>query len=473
MTAEAGVSSGRSKAVLLTVFPIAAVAVNLMVWVTGLSRSGFWADDFLNLTSFNRTFGELSNDHINKGKYVINAFWALGTDAFGLGSVVPFLLLNGLILTAGVALWLWLGSRHRWGAVEAWWVGALFLCTAAWLPTALWSSNITHSCGFLALGIAAVAHERCMAARTLRAAQAWSLLGGAAWTFALISNLIYLGLLAIAAYFTFHQVLKLRRFGVAGWRAGGMTASWNLVAPLVYFAAIGYPATTESSTYGGSGFSHFRGNYDFYKFLLAPSTILVVAYGLIIAGAAAGAFVCARRRDWFPLAVLAAAVATAMPALLQGQQRDIHYLAMPLLLLFSALAAGVRPLLASGLPQVGRLRGALFAVALVSLVLIFRQGADTRAFFVNTPYGSQLTTFRSQVAALTPAAGALCVKLALDPQHQALLNAEMSGAAGFVVPPIAAAQVYLFSSGERCPSTVPASTITVSLDARGDFIAGA
>jgi len=163
---------------LLIVFPVGAVALSLMAWVTGLSRSGFWADDFLNLTSFNRTFGALSNDQINKGKYVINAFWALGTDAFGLGSVVPFLLLNGLILAAGVALWLWLGARRHWSAVEAWWIGGLFLASAAWLPTALWSSNITHSCGFLALGVGAVAHERCMAADTLRRTQAWSLLGG-------------------------------------------------------------------------------------------------------------------------------------------------------------------------------------------------------------------------------------------------------------------------------------------------------
>ena len=42
-----------------------------------MSRSGFWGDDFLFLTHFNRTLGDLSDDHINTGKYAANLFWAL------------------------------------------------------------------------------------------------------------------------------------------------------------------------------------------------------------------------------------------------------------------------------------------------------------------------------------------------------------------------------------------------------------
>jgi hypothetical protein len=458
-----------SRVAMLLTLPLLAVSLNLMVWVTAVSRSGFWADDFLNLTSFNRTFGELSNDHINKGKYVINAFWALGTDAFGLGSVVPYLLLNSLVFGTGLVLWLWVGSRRRWSAVDASWAGALFLATATWLQTALWSSNITHSCGFLALGVGLLAHERCMSARTLRTGVAWSLLGGAAWTLALVSNLLYLGLLAIAAYCTFHQVLALGRLGLARRPAVAAAASWNLVLPLVYFATVAYPATTSSSTYAESGLKYVHGNYDYYKYLLAPTAVLVAIYLLALLFGAATAIAGVRRRDLFPLAVLAASAGTVVPALLQGQQREIHYVAMPLLLLFCTVAAGARPrFLGQSLP-VPRMRGALLGLAIVALVLVFAQGANLRSFFVDTPYGAQLAKFRSQVAAVTPAGVTICAKLALDPQHQALLIAELSGAAGFLAPPIDAAGAYLYAPGHRCPSPVPASQVTIGLDARGDF----
>jgi hypothetical protein len=463
----------RPKTYALVVVPVFAVLLNVMVWIAGTSRSGFWADDFLNLTSFNHSLGDLSNDHINKGKYIINVFWAIGTQAFGAGSVVPFLLLNSLIFAAGVGMWLRVGSRTRWSPIAGWWVAALFLATASWLPTALWSSNITHSCGFLALGLGLLSHERCIAARSAREGSLWSLLGGAAWTFALVSNLIYLGLLVIAAYCSYHQVTTLRRLGADRRRATIAVGSWNLAVPLIYFGAVAYPGTTSSSTYAESGLKYLHGDYDFYKFLLAPSAGLVVVYVVLVLLAVGISVAALRRGSYFAGAVLIAAAATAFPAFIQGQQRDIHYLAMPLLLIFSAVAAGLGP---AGLGvEAARVRAkrasvALLAGATIALVLIFDQGASTRNFFVNTPYGAKLATFRSQVATLTPSAGVICARMMLDKPHQSLLYAELSGADGFLVPPIEAAEVFFLAPGERCPAA-GAVGVTISTNLRGDFVA--
>ena len=81
---------------LLIGLPAGAVGLSLLTWVTAVSRSGFWADDFLFLTHYNRTLGDLSDTQTNTGKYAANVFWAVGTSAFGTGSVVPFLLLFGV-----------------------------------------------------------------------------------------------------------------------------------------------------------------------------------------------------------------------------------------------------------------------------------------------------------------------------------------------------------------------------------------
>jgi hypothetical protein len=457
-------------AMLLLAFPVLVIILSMMVWVTAVSHSGFWADDFFNITHYNRSLGDLSY-HDNQGKYVINVFWALGTLAFGLGSVVPFLLFNTLVFATGVVMWLWIGTRARWGITEAWWIGGLFLATAAWLPTALWSSNIVHSVGFLALGFGLLAHERCLKARTIRESILWSLAGGAAWTLAIVSNLLYLGLLVIAAYCAFHQLLKIRQLGVATIRAGLAVGSWNLLIPAIYFVGIAYPATTASSAYATNGFQFIRQNLHFYRESLAPTGLLAAVYITALVFGIVGSVLSIRRRDWFPLVLLGAAGAVALGALIQSQQREIHYLAMPLLLIFSALAAGAQTMLIGRSKRRLRIRGGLLLAAAVTLFLIFRQGTDVRSYFVQSPFGDSLAAFRSEVASLTPESGIICATLDLDPQQQTLFIAQISGENGFLVPPISATQAYLVPMGGACPASGAPARITVRLNARGDFVA--
>lgn len=466
---EAGRPRDYTRTGLLLVLPCVVIALNCIVWATAVSRSGFWADDFLWVTHFSRSFGDLSNYRFNIGKYIINIFWAIGTEAFGAGSVVPFLVLNSLVFATGLTAWLWVGAKRSWSSVQAWWIGGLFIATTAWLPTTLWSSNITHSGGFFALGVGIFAHHRAMEARSGRDSTRWSMVGGAAWTFAVMSNLLYIGLVVLAAYCTWHQARRLRSFGMATPRAAAMVGFWNLLLPVLYFVAVGYPGTTASEPYSVTGLRFVEGNLRFYRSVLAPTDLLTATYLALLVGALIGAFVAVRRRsDLFPMAILGTVAATAVPALIQSQQRDIHYMAMPLLLLFSALLAGTSPMLLNASKSV---KGTVLAAAVVSMLLIFRQGGELRAYFVRSPYGSTLLAFRSQVASLTPEGGAICVRMNLDAPQQTLLIAEMSGESGFLAPPISASQVYLVAAGEHCPAVGAAVQVAVSLDARGDFAA--
>jgi hypothetical protein len=468
---ERSLSSQSTTRIALAALPVAVLVLNFMVWITAVSRSGFWADDFLNVTRYARSLGDLSNDRMNQGKYVANLFWAIGTEAFGNGSVVPFLLLNAVVFAGGVVIWLRAGINANWSALDALWIGGVFIATTAWLPTTLWSSNIVHSAGFLALAAGIVAHQRCMRARSLQSTVLWSVATGVAWTLAVVSNLLYIGLLAIAAYCVVHQVLKLRHFGVSAARASIGVGFWSLLVPLIYFATVAYPSTTANSAYATNGLQFIHQNLRFYRALLAPSALLVAVYFIVLLGALFSGAVAARRRDWFPIALLAGAFATALPALIQSQQRDIHYMAMPLLLSFSSLAAGVRPLLLGHTKIHFRLRGALLLGAVVALFLIFRQGADIRSYFVQTPYGHNLLAFRSTIARLGPENATICATMDLDAQQQALLVAEMSGQDGFAVPPINAAQTFLLAPGAPCPAQSSATRITISLNTRSEFVA--
>jgi hypothetical protein len=274
----------------------------------------------------------------------------------------------------------------------------------------------------------------------------------------------------IAAYCAYNQALALRRRDGSLLKTAVPVVILNLALPLIYFGTIAYPATSAAGPYSVTGLRFVHGNFEYYKTLIAPTTPLKVAYAAIVVAALLGALAAVRRRDFFPIAVLGSAVATGIPSLVQGQQRYVYYLAMPLLLLFSALIAGARPVLAGTAPRLRQIRAVSLVALAVALILIFAQGADVRSYFISTPYGGSLAAFRSQVAELTAPDSAICTTLNMAQDQQQLLEAELSGPDGFLVPPVSAATVAFVSPGEACPPGFNAA-ITVNIDPRLDWVA--
>lgn len=471
--AEPRATRGRLEFWSVVALPFGSILVAAVVWLVAASRSGFWADDFLNLTTFYHSLGHLSDDHVNTGKYIINVFWALGTELFGNSSVVPFLVSTMLIFATGTALWLTVGTRSHWGVVEAWWIGGIFIAVGAWLPTALWSSNVTHSGGFLALGVGFWAYERAIKSESLGRSASWSVASGIAWTLAVVSNLLYIGLLPIAAYCAFHQFKRLTTLDLSARRAAIFTGLWSIALPIAYFAAIGYPATKSSSAYAATGLSYVRTNFDFYRSVLAPSAALVVMYVALIVAGVVGGILAMRRREWFAIAVLLAAGATAVPALVQGQQREIHYMAMPLLLLLSSLGASAHELrLVAPAPR-RRVDAGLGLAAGLTLILVFLHASDLRSAWISEPYGSDLATFRSQVAQLAPAGGVICARMAMTATQETAFIDQMENTDGFYVPPIDAGAVFLLTGSQACPAPAPNARLTIAINPRGNWVATA
>jgi hypothetical protein len=454
---------------LPTALPLLVIALSAITWVVALSRSGFWADDFLLITTYSRSLGTLTDVATNGAKYTGNLFWAVATTAFGDGSAIPFLVLNTLIFVAGVTLWLRFGLAARWSRTAAWWVAGGFIASATWLPIALWSANVVHSAGFLALGLGLFAHQRCVTSETHRHAASWCAVSTLAWTLAVVSNILFTGLLVMGAYCAWAQFLKLRAFGRS--RVGDVILSAaNVLVPVLWIATVAYPATTALTPYSHPGIQFVVANLAYYQLSLAPTWPLVAIYLGVTAVAFLLALVALRRRDPFPMAVLCAAGLIAASVLIQQQQRAIHYAAMPILLILSAVATGIHSALPARM-HARWMRAPAGVVGVAALIMIFQQGADVRSFFVDTPYGSDLAVFRSQVAALTAPNSVICAQLKMTSDEHNLLTAEMSGARGFTIPPIDAEGVDFTSVNGHCPGSGPSSEIVFSVNDRGEFVA--
>jgi hypothetical protein len=346
---------------LLIAFPIYVIGAYVLVWFVALGKSGFWADDFTNMQIYSHSLGDLFNYHGNTGKYTINLFWGLMTTAFGSGSVVPYLVVDTLVFAAGVGLWFRWGVGRRWRRGTAWWIAALFIGTGVWMEDVLWATNIVHSFGFLALGLGVTAHERCMRATTRRDAYAWSIATGLCWTAAVMSNLIYVGLIVLGAYFAWLQLGKLRSLGIDVRRAVAVLGGFAVVLPIVFVAAIAYPGTKTHAGYTNTGFGFIRDDLHYYREEFAPAGWLEGTYIGLLVLAVLGGLQSLRRKDLFPLVLLATGVVVAIPVLMQSTQLYVHYMGMPLLMFFSCLGVLFDRVDLAGFPLPAR--GALVVAA--------------------------------------------------------------------------------------------------------------
>lgn len=428
------------------------LALVAAAWFSGLLRADFWADDFTNLSLYNHSVGDLTNTARNDGKYTINVFWWLGTVAFGTGSALPFIMVVSAVTVIGVVLWLRAGVPESWGQVQAWWVAAALAATSTPLGILLWASNIVHAVSFLSLGIAFAAHRRAQASATVRGGVAWSAAGAAAWLLLIVSNPLYLGALLLAVVF---GVREYRGWITRAWpapRTRKVAALITLLAqagiPSMYFVLVAYPRTTSRSSYSTFGFGEIRGNVQFYMDRLAPTWWgLAVAVSIVLA---AGVLTIVRARvDVFPLTLMISAAAIAGPVFMQGQQRADHYLAVPVLLVLSALAAAVGARGTRGAwAQSPVVRVAGVSAALLSLFVLFDSSSGVRAWWTTTPLGSQLSEARDRVAEETSAGDPLCVELEMSDAASSAFLAGIGGEAGLQLPPVLAGTATYVGPGE-------------------------
>lgn len=455
---------------LLMLPALVVLALLVAAWVSGVSNAGFWADDFTNMTLYGHSVGDLTDTARNDGKYTINVAWWLGTVAFGTGSALPYLLMVSLVSVLGVWLWLRSGVPVRWGSVQAWWVAAAWAATATPLGIMLWSSNIVHAVSLLCLGVALAAHGRAQRADATGEAVAWSSVGAFSWLVLIVSNPLYLGVLLVALVLVLEESagwIRRTRWGARGRRTAlvGMVAA-HIGVPSAYFLLVAFPRTTSRSSYSAFGLSEIPGNVAYYVDRLAPTWWSLAAYAGIFVAAAAVVVVQLLRRDLFPAALLISAAGVTVPVLMQGQQRADHYLAVPALLVLSALAAGTRPRDARAAWLERRwVRVVGILASSLALFALFDGSSAVRGWWTSTPLGAQIAAARDEIAQGTASGAALCVELDMDEASKPVFVAGMGGAGGLQLDPVLAGSVEYVDVGE-CP--VGTERVRVSEDS-GEF----
>jgi hypothetical protein len=423
-----------------SLLPLGISVVNLFWIFPAILKSDFWGDDFINLTYYQNTFTPLEP---SAGKLTINFFWGALSYIFGSYSSIPYLLLNSLVALVGVYSFMTIyNKQYPESHLNPFWLITLLLSSCILIPVMLHTSNIVHSISILALGIALnINADNGMRERK----PVLSILSeGFFWTLLIVSNLLYVACLI----FPLLTVVKKVKNSGSLKRINQKEALYIIVCillPASYFLFVAYPLTTSKQAYSNTSSGNIPDNIEFYLtfltngFLTIPIIITILGIMLFVVGV-----VNLLNRDGFAFISLLVAIGIIIPILMQGQQRGIHYFSIPLCLVFIALGGVVVNFkkIKTNWSYTG-----YSALILMTLFLLI-QSQYIRAWFIESPYGSPLTSLRYDISQQVGKTNSLCISSQLSNDEWIRFTGGIAYERGFAVSPIHNRFTTLSETGE-------------------------
>ena len=139
-----------------------------------------------------------------------------------------------------------------------------------------------------------------------------------------------------------------------------------------------------------------------------------------------------------------ASISIIVPILMQGQQRGIHYFSIPVCLLFMSLGESFQ--------KINSLSISWKTLGIPTLIILsffqIYQSQNVRAWFLDSPYGSPLSSFRYQVSEVVDETSSVCISSGLTKDAWNRFAGGIAYERGFAVYPIFNTNTVLNESGE-------------------------
>jgi hypothetical protein len=407
----------------------------IFVWVASASKADFWADDFSNMTKFGRTLGPILD---TDGKLIINFYWFIGSYFFGTGSVIPYLLLNFSVFIGSIFILNKVAHSRGWDKSFPLLILASLFGSGTIYAFLTWSSNIVHLASLFGFSCALYLQELIRKSPSKKFTLELASVMGLVWTFATLSNPLYIAFLFLGLYFTYEQYRIHAPIRDFNFLLG--LVFLNLLLPILGFIFLSYPRVTKQSAYDISGNQFIIDNAKFYlaPFISIPFLGLLLICSLAIVAIAL--LLETRNKNYVPLILFTTVVGLIYPILVQGQQRGIHYFSIPIILLVCSIYS-------MRLTQLFLFHH-LFIRFLsritigVLIVLLVAGSYWTRIWYTTTPFGQPLTQLRGEISQFVTPTNSICLRFKMPVQDRNFVIGGMGGRSGFVLPPINAVAVH-------------------------------
>jgi hypothetical protein len=411
--------------ILLTVWILALVPIYITL-LASISRSQFFADDFLWGSRFQNSPGSLFNGSAYAGRLLgNNLYWFFMGLAVGHGSAVPYLMTNLSLILASYVLVYHSFKRHRPALV----VSFTFLSISASLfESVLWSANISHCLGFFFVAATACCLTRLKDKNSRRQTLFFLPLISVIASLAILSNQIFIGPAFLFFLWALIEVFKITRYSMTH----SFTALFSFLWLLLICAFSVKSSNQFWASFGardlyGLSFHAIRPNIDWYWNLLVANnsvqkTLLITAVlswiTLIV--------IRLSRRDQF-IQIFAGPIlglSVLIPVLAQANQRSSTYLllplaATPLIYIHEKSETKFDPKFFVNLIQ--------YVLVISAVLLIFLSGRDVRSYFSENSRGQSLQNISQQVDELDESS--LCFVLDSEVELQRFAAETQAGAA--------------------------------------------
>ena len=407
-----------------------------LLWIASLTKTSFFADDYGFLKLYWKDLNLESGNTGNAGRYIVNIFFAFGTTIFGSGSAIPFEVISGSLLLAG--LWLIAKSTSEKSHENLWSLQIFTIVTVfgGTLPLLLWSAGITHTGAIFFTGLSLFTFRKSKAVSNPNSEFLLVVVSGIFGIFVIVSNPLYVGVLVISIFHIFDfsrnalstpdPKIKVKVFVVS---------TFGAIIPLAYFFLIAYPVTTKMTPYSKSGIKYIKNNIDNYANSLFWTSIVKSFFILICLSSLILALLIFRRNQK-AIAYFLAAAMTFGAILVQGQQQAVFYLVLPFILMLTSLkiSFGDRQFLG---PY-------LFSIFLfLFLIATIISGSRINSYFSSEPWGYKLKPLISEIEKVVAPGKNLFICFIGSQSQYSKFVASYSGTSAFEIPPIKAATVML------------------------------
>jgi hypothetical protein len=458
------------KRTLLGFVPIILLAFMSLSYLSAYLRTGFWADDFLQLGTFYHDATPFGHSSVTIGRYWANVYWGVSTSAFGTTSDTSYLLLTTTIFFSSLIL-LFLALKPILNLTSYLWVLTILFATGFPLPLMLWSSNNVHTIALLiiSIGIFSIFRQH-FQPDTARATSKYSIIESLTYSLLLFANPLYspfiiIGVITWVIKFRHRLMDKPTRSRYA-WSTYFFFAQVILPFGILFFFSI--PNTLHATAYQHASFSYILKNLQYYRIQITVTHLQVYSYcfvfilgGILLVSALV-------RRNWLALLFLYLGFAILIPVLMQQNQHFLNYLVAPTLNIMMGIFLEFNSIRKA---KMNNLQDQIISIILLILFFnLFAGSTSVREWWIDDNPGYGISSLRNQIASLVPSGASLCLEENLNPAQINWLVGGLGGQWGLMHSPVNASSV-IFTPLNGCPVDNKLRIIKISPNQRSFFIA--
>jgi len=450
------------------IIPTVFLSFILISFFAAYLRTGFYADDFMQMGTFYHNAIPYGHTSITLGRYWANVFWGISTTAFGTTSDAPYLIFSTLIFFAGL-YFIYLSIKPILELQYYLWALVILFASGCTLPLMLWASNNVHSMAILTISVGIFGFSKqFLYQRGVEIFSKYSIIESLTYSLMLFANPLYSPFLLIGIISCF---LKLRQIRVK--KRNFVSRIWmtyfllmQIILPFTVLLTISIPQTLKNSAYKQSRLVYIWKNIQFYSDQIAPRHIVMFIYALIFFLGVLAFITAIVKRHWMAMLFFYLGFSILIPILMQQNQHFLNYLVMPIftivigiLLEFSFLRSSRESILNNYFTSIS---------FIFVFIILFAGSTSVREWYIDYNAGYAIYKLRIEMSSLVPPNSNLCLEENLSTAQKSWLEGGLDYQWGLLHSPVNASSV-VFASRSGCKPASGTSIIEVVSDTRGGF----